>query len=173
MSAQRIDADKMDPEKMDPEKMDPETMGAGNREANLEGAEGASIIDMLRARGISPTQQRVEIARILFARPQHLCAEQLLHEVNEGDGPAVSKATVYNTLKLFAREGFVREVIVDPAKVFYDSNTTDHHHLYDVSSGALTDIAADRVRLEALPDLPDGAVVEGVDVVVRIRRSRA
>lgn len=107
--------------------------------ANHDGPSRQAVTRMLRERGIAPTSQRVAIARILFARAQHLSAEQLLTSVNEGF-MAVSKATVYNTLKLFAREGLVREVIVDPSKVFYDSNVTAHHHLYDVTSGTLTDI---------------------------------
>ena len=131
--------------------------------------EPRSIAAMLRARGISPTRQRVEIARVLLARFQHVSAEQLLGLVRRERRIAVSKATVYNTLKLFAREGLVREVIVDPNQIFYDSNTSEHHHLYDVTSGALTDIAPDSVRLAALPSLPAGTVVEGIDVVVRVR----
>src|SRR3569832_1835317 len=77
---------------------------------------------LLRQYGISPTQQRVEIACILFARPQHLSAEQVLHLVND-EKPVVSKAPVYNTLGLFARKVLIREVIVDPTKVFYDPTT--------------------------------------------------
>jgi Fur family iron response transcriptional regulator len=46
----------------------------------------------------------------------------------------VSKATIYNTLNLFVEKKLIREVIVDPNKIFYDPNTGRHHHLYDVSS---------------------------------------
>ena len=121
--------------------------------------------------GITPTAQRVEIARILLAEPQHMCAEQLLTRVNEG-GLAVSKATVYNTLGLFARKGLVREVIVDPSKVFYDSNVSDHHHFYDVDSCTLVDIDAGEIDIGRLPRAPDGAEIEGVDVIVRVRSAR-
>lgn len=127
-----------------------------------------AVIDLLKRHGITPTQQRIDIAQILFARPQHLSAEQVLAVVNE-QGPLVSKATVYNTLGLFAREGLVREVIVDPSKVFYDSNTSDHHHFYNVDTGALMDIHAEHVALGDLPPLPDGTEAEGVDVIIRLR----
>ena len=95
------------------------------------------IASQLRKVGITPTQQRVQIAEILFARPQHMSADQVLALVNR-DGPTASKATIYNTLGLFARKGLVREVIVDPSKVFYDSNTTVHHHFFNVDTGELT-----------------------------------
>lgn len=127
-----------------------------------------AVIELLKRHGITPTQQRIEIAQILFARPQHLSAEQVLAVVNE-QGPLVSKATVYNTLGLFAREGLVREVIVDPSKVFYDSNTSDHYHFYNADTGALMDINAEHVQLGNLPPLPEGTESDGVDVIIRLR----
>jgi Fur family iron response transcriptional regulator len=118
--------------------------------------------------GITPTLQRVEIAQILFAKPQHLSAENVLNMVNK-TSIQVSKATVYNTLGLFAKEGLIREVIVDPTKVFYDPTTVPHHHFYNVDTGSLTDIDADTVVLERLPDLPHGTIAAGVDVIIRVR----
>lgn len=128
------------------------------------------VIDRLKAAGVTPTQQRVEIAQILFRQPQHLSAEQVLTEVNV-DSAMVSKATVYNTLGLFAEKGLVREVIVDPTKVFYDSNISNHHHFYNVDTGNLTDIDPASVKVETLPPLPDGTVADGVDVIIRVRES--
>ena len=122
----------------------------------------------LESHGITATPQRVEIARILLARPQHLSAEQVIGELKQGD-LAVSKATVYNTLGLFAEKGLVREVIVDPSKVFYDSNCSDHHHFYDIDSCTLTDIDARQIAVDGLPDVPAGKVVDRVDVIVRVR----
>jgi Fur family iron response transcriptional regulator len=128
------------------------------------------IAEQLREVGITPTQQRVQIAEILFARPQHLSADQILAVVNS-NGPIASKATIYNTLGLFARKGLVREVIVDPSKVFYDSNTSAHHHFYNVDSGELTDIDAREVMISNLPDLPANTQPAGVDIIFRIRES--
>lgn len=127
-------------------------------------------IERLKQAGVTPTQQRVEIAQILFARPQHLSAEQVLSIVNS-DGPVVSKATVYNTLGLFASKGLVSEVIVDPAKVFYDSNTTSHQHFYNVDTGELIDFDSGAIKLESLPELPEGTRAEAVDVIIRVRQS--
>ena len=118
--------------------------------------------------GITPTLQRVKIAQILFAKPQHLSAEEVLNLVNE-TGIHASKATVYNTLGLFAKEGLIREVIVDPAKVFYDPTTEPHHHFYNVDTGSLMDIDAATVVLERLPELPQGTTAAGVDVIIRVR----
>ncbi len=121
---------------------------------------------------ISPTQQRVEIARVLFARPQHLSAEQVFSLVNE-EVALVSKATVYNTLGLFARKGLIREVIVDPTKVFYDPTIVPHHHFYNVDTGTLVDIPADAVDIGKLPRLPANTVAAGVEVIIRVRETAA
>jgi len=128
------------------------------------------IGEQLRDAGITPTQQRVQIAEILFARPQHLSADQILAVVNS-NGPIASKATIYNTLGLFARKGLVREVIVDPSKVFYDSNTGEHHHFYNLDSGELTDIDAENVMITSLPELPANTLPAGIDIIFRIRES--
>jgi len=128
------------------------------------------IGEQLREVGITPTQQRVQIAEILFARPQHLSADQILAVVNS-NGPTASKATIYNTLGLFARKGLVREVIVDPNKVFYDSNTSEHHHFYNLDTGDLTDIVAQDVMITSLPELPGNTQPAGIDIIFRIREN--
>ncbi|MBD3609667.1 MAG: transcriptional repressor [Gammaproteobacteria bacterium] len=128
----------------------------------------AAAIGMLQEKDINPTQQRIVIAQLLFSQPQHLSADQVLSCVQES-GTHVSKATVYNTMSLFAEKGLVREVIVDPTKVFYDSNTSHHHHFYNVDDGKLTDIMDEGLSLEQMPQLPEGTALDGVDIIVRVR----
>ncbi len=127
-----------------------------------------SITELLLDHGITPTQQRVEIAHILFARPQHVSAEQVLSQLN-GEQQKASKATIYNTLGLFARKGLIREIIADPTKVFYDSNTSDHHHFYNVDTGMISDIDDGDMLVMNLPTPPEGTVGESIDIIYRIR----
>ncbi|MCH7696733.1 MAG: transcriptional repressor [Proteobacteria bacterium] len=128
----------------------------------------AEIKIFMKQRGINPTAQRIQIARILLSRFQHMSADQVLKAVNE-EQTIVSKATVYNTLNLFAEKGLVRQVIVDPNKVFYDSNTSAHFHIYNEDSGQLIDLDAGKLEISEIPELPDNTVECGVDVVIRIR----
>ncbi len=130
----------------------------------------SNLAAVLRAHGINPTHQRIEIAHALFSKMAHLSADRVLAIVNERH-EETSKATVYNTLKLFVECGLVREVIVDPSKVFFDPNMTPHHHFYDVETGEITDIEADGVTISGLPDLPQGKVAAGMDVIIRVRRA--
>ncbi len=137
---------------------------------DIEPRERSSISERLREHGVTPTHQRMVIAQVLFERKEHLSAERILALINEHHAEA-SKATVYNTLKLFCEKNLIRELIVDPAKVFYDPNTVPHHHLYDVDTGELTDIPADSISVSGLPPLPPGVEAESVDVIVRTRRA--
>jgi Fur family iron response transcriptional regulator len=125
---------------------------------------------------ISTTRQRMAIAGVLFRHGRHVSAEEVYVLVNH-DLPAgqhqVSKATVYNTLGLFARAGLVREVIADPTRVFYDPNTEPHHHFYDIDTGELTDIDVNDIRLQQLPEMPDDTQLHGVDVIIRVSRRAA
>ena len=131
-----------------------------------------NLVEKLRAHEINPTHQRIEIAFALFSRHQHLSADQVMAIVNERHFET-SKATVYNTLNLFLEKKLIREVIVDPNKVFYDPNTEPHYHMYDLQSGRLTDIDAKDVRVTGLPTLPTGMVTEGMDIIIRVRPSDA
>jgi len=126
------------------------------------------LANRLQTHGILPTKQRLGIAAVLFEHDQHLSADQVQEKVNH-KYDRVSKATVYNTLNLFARQGLVREVVVNPSKVFYDTNTHAHHHFYNVDSGELMDIPETDLKVSRTPKSPRGTVTEGVDIVVRIR----
>ena len=126
------------------------------------------IEDLLVRNGIRPTSQRLEIAEVLLARPQHLSADQVLRRINRNEH-VVSKATVYNTLNLLAEKGLVHEVIIDSGKVFYDSNTSMHHHIYNIDTGMLMDVDAEEMVIENLPNLPEDTEQTGIDVIIRVK----
>jgi len=129
--------------------------------------ERSSVISMLQHFKISPTRQRVEIAEFLFQRPQHLSAEKILDGVTSA-GNRVSRATVYNTMGLFASKGVVREVLIDRERVFYDSNTKVHQHLYNVDTGELTDVYDAQVEMVSEPVLAEGLKIIDTDVVFKV-----
>ena len=118
--------------------------------------------------GIAVTSQRLEVAGILLEKPQHLAADQVLTMLRR-KGSRVSKATVYNSLHLFAEKGLVRALHVDPSRTFYDSTTHPHHHFYHVGMGELSDIPEEQIRIMNLPSLPAGTELENVEVLLKIR----
>ena len=125
----------------------------------------------LRNQGVYPTGQRMAVAVALLTKHQHITAEQL-HSRLSDSGIKISRATVYNTLNLFAEKGLVREIVVDPAHVYFDSNARPHHHFYNVDEGQLIDSPEPLCQLMPSVELPDGTELEDVDVIVRVRNAR-
>ncbi|TLY65702.1 MAG: transcriptional repressor [Gammaproteobacteria bacterium] len=119
--------------------------------------------------GIRPTAQRVRIATLLLSAPQHLSAEQILASLRAA-GARVSKATVYNTLNLFAAHGLIRQLSVDGSRAWFDSNVEPHYHFHDLESGALIDVPVPAVAFSRLPAPPPGTEVAGIDLVIRLRK---
>jgi Fur family iron response transcriptional regulator len=126
--------------------------------------------ELMARSGLRPTRQRVELASVLFSRGcRHLTAEALHAEAARA-GVRVSLATVYNTLNAFIGAGLVRQVAVDGARVYFDTNVDAHHHFFDEDTGLLEDIPAEQVAVAMLPNAPEGAEISRVDVVVRVKR---
>jgi len=131
-----------------------------------------AIAGELQLHGLKPTEQRVRVAEILMKAPTHMTAEQILAALRLG-GERVSKATVYNTLKVLARSGLVRQIHLDPERSVYDSTRAPHHHFHDLETGELCDIHPDDIAFSRFPALPEGMEAETVEVVIRLRKKRA
>jgi Fur family transcriptional regulator, iron response regulator len=129
----------------------------------------SDIIDRLRSVGLRPTRQRVGLGKLLFAMGnRHMTADQLHIEAEQGN-LSVSLATVYNTLHQFCTAGLLREVVAEPGRSYFDTNTEQHHHFFNVVTGELSDISETVVNVPNLPAPPLGMEVDRVDIVIRVR----
>ena len=136
------------------------------------GGPAARAREVLERHGVRPTTQRLRIAELLLDQPRHATAEQILATLRQSPG-RVSKATVYNTLKLFVDHGLLRPIHVDPERCVYDSMVAPHHHFQDLETGEMTDIPPDALSIAGMPPLPPGMELAGVEVVIRLRRTAA
>lgn len=128
----------------------------------------SSILARLKEAGLRPTRQRLSLAKLLFeGGDRHVSAEDL-HAAAASQRISVSLATIYNTLHQFTTAGLLREVVVEPGRSYFDTNTRPHHHFFVEGSGQLMDIPADDVALSHLPTPPAGMKVARVDVIVRL-----
>ncbi len=131
----------------------------------------AAVPELLRQAGLRPTRQRLVLGRLLFkGGDRHVTAEQLHAEV-AAFGAHVSLATVYNTLHQFKRAGLVRELAIEGSKAYFDTNTSNHNHFLLEPTGDLMDIPGDAIRVEGLPEPPEGMRITHVDVVVRLSKA--
>jgi Fur family iron response transcriptional regulator len=129
----------------------------------------ATALARLRAVSLRPTRQRLALARLLLeSGDRHITAEQL-HGEAVGADIQVSLATVYNTLHQFTAAGLLREVVVEPGRSYFDTNTTEHHHFFCDADGRLQDIPGEDVMVSGFPLPPLGTEICRVDVIIRVR----
>ena len=129
----------------------------------------AGAASILERHGVRATAQRVRVAEVLLTAPRHMTAEQIL-EALRLSSQRISKATVYNTLKLFVARGLARQVFVDPERCVYDSTMAPHHHFRNVDTGEMIDIRPEDIAFAKLPPLPAGTEIADVEVVIRLRQ---
>jgi Fur family iron response transcriptional regulator len=139
--------------------------------SKVPGNEKAEAVGRLKAAGLRPTRQRLALAGLLFRQTDRHVSAEALHDEAIADGVRVSLATVYNTLHQFTEAGLLRQVVVEPARSYFDTNTGDHQHFYSEDDGSLIDIPGESIAVSGVPAPPEGTQVERVDVVIRIRRS--
>lgn len=127
----------------------------------------------LQDAGLRPTRQRVALGCLLFCKgDRHVTAERLFEEAVAAKMP-VSLATVYNALHQFTAAGLLREIAVDGARVYFDTNVSEHHHFLVEESGELFDIPCSFVDVSNVPSAPRGTKISRVDVVVRLQKDGA
>jgi Fur family iron response transcriptional regulator len=129
-----------------------------------------AAIKRLRTAGLRPTRQRLDLAAALFrGGDRHVTAESLHAEMTE-IGAQISLATVYNALHQFTAAGLLRQVVVDAARSYFDTNIGNHQHFFVEDEGLLIDIPGDSIAVAGVPTPPKGLAVDRVDVVVRVKR---
>lgn len=131
-------------------------------------AEVRRTAKLLRKAGLRPTRQRLALGSLLFKGDDRHVTAELLHAEAIAIGHHVSLATVYNTLHQFKRAGLLRELAIDGAKAYFDTNTSNHNHFFFESQGELRDIPSDAIHVDGVPEPPEGMQISHIDVVVRI-----
>ena len=127
-----------------------------------------NVSQLLRHAGLRPTRQRQALGALLVdGEDRHVTAE-LLHAEALAAGQHVSLATVYNTLHQFKRAGLLRELAINGAKAYFDTNTSNHNHFFVEEEGELRDIPGHAIRVDGAPEPPEGMSITHIDVVVRL-----
>ena len=130
------------------------------------------IVNKLRTSGLRPTKQRILLAQNLFIRNKtfHFTVEKLEKEINKNGNEKVSLATIYNTVEAFTKAGYLKEVLTNKNKSYYDTNIKSHHHFYDPETKKLTDIDYQEVVLNKIPNPPKGKKIKDLEVVISLQK---
>ena len=131
------------------------------------------FINRLRASGLRPTKQRIEICKVLFDRKEtfHFTIDKLKKIVEKNTKGKISLATLYNTIHAFKNNEYLKEISLHGNKTFFDTNTKNHHHFYDKETGDLSDIKNEDIVLSKLPSAPKGKKIKNVEVTVSIENN--
>ena len=114
----------------------------------------------LKEKGILLTIQRSAVLALLHDNTRHPTAEEIYQALRERY-PALSRATVYNTLDLLKQHGLIQEITIERTKAHYDYNTEPHHHFLCRHCGRIYDVVLEKVPLEREGRL-DGHKIEEI-----------
>ena len=127
-------------------------------------------IDRLRASGLRPTKQRLEICKVLFNRKEtfHFTIDQLKKIAEKNIKKKISLATLYNTVHAFEKKGYLKEISLKGNRTFFDTNTKSHHHFYDEETLQLTDIKNENISINNLPKIPNGKKIKDIEITIKV-----
>ena len=131
------------------------------------------FIEKLRSSGLRPTEQRLEICKLLFDRKKtfHFTISEISKILKKRTNKKISLATVYNTVHSFKKKGYLKEISVDREKSYFDTNTSDHHHFLDINTNELIDLKVEDVdNIKIKKNLP-GKKINSIEVLVKIENN--
>lgn len=96
-------------------------------------------MDKPKSSGFKLTPQRLAIMNYLKGNKEHPSADQIYKAIFK-KFPALSFATVYNTLGVLSRRGQITELNFDPLKKRFDPDPEPHHHMICVKCHKIMDV---------------------------------
>tara|TARA_B100002052_G_C15329722_1_gene353519 strand:+ start:72 stop:488 length:417 start_codon:yes stop_codon:yes gene_type:complete len=126
--------------------------------------------DKLRFSGLRPTKQRIKICEVLFGSSQtfHFTIRELSKMIENQANIKVSLATVYNTIHAFNEKGYLKEIAINSSQSYFDTNTSHHHHFFDLSEKKLIDLEDKEVEPIEIKKTIPGKKIKSVEVLVKI-----
>ena len=114
-----------------------------------------------------PTKQRIAIFDILFRQENWHFSADIVEKKCSESGVKISAGTIYNVLNDFYAKGLISKVMIDDDRSWFDTNTSDHFHIYDTKDRKLYDIAPEDIDL-SLPKTIKEADVKKVEILIKV-----
>lgn len=127
-------------------------------------------IEKLRNSRLRPTRQRLKICEALFNREKtfHFTISDLTKIIENNLNEKISLATVYNTVHAFKDKGYLKEVLVNSNKSYFDTNVTNHHHFFIEDKNQLIDAEDHEINFVKINKNLQNQKIKSVEVMVRI-----
>ena len=127
-------------------------------------------INKLRRSGLRPTRQRIKICEVLFNSSEtfHFTIKELAKMIENKANTKVSLATIYNTVHAFNEKGYLKEIAINSSQNYFDTNTSHHHHFFDINENKLIDLEEGEVKPIEIKKTIPGKKIKSVEVLVKI-----
>ena len=127
-------------------------------------------IKKLRNSGLRPTKQRIKICELLFssAKTFHFTINDLAKMLENNVNKKISLATIYNTIHVFEKKGYLKEIAINSTQSYFDTNTSNHHHFFDEKENELIDLKNDDIEPIQIKKTIPGKKIKSVEVLVKI-----
>ena len=127
-------------------------------------------IKKLRDSGLRPTKQRIKICEVLFETEKtfHFSVNDLTKKIQNQSVEKISVATVYNTVHAFEKKGYLKQIPINSSQTYFDTNTTAHHHFYDVNAEKLIDLDDKDIGPINIQKSIPGKKIKSVEVLVKL-----
>ena len=127
-------------------------------------------IEKLRNSGLRPTKQRLQICEILFNTEKtfHFTINELDQKIKDKIHNKISLATIYNTVHAFEKKGYLKQIPINSNQTYFDTNTTDHHHFYNLGDGKLIDLENSDVGPINIKRKINGKKIKSIEVLVKL-----
>ena len=131
------------------------------------------FVEKLRSSGLRPTKQRIQISELLFDRKNtfHFSIDHLNNLLKKKTKIKVSLATIYNTVHAFKKKGYLKEILINQEKSYFDTNTSDHHHFLNVKTNELIDLKNEDVEKIKIKKILPGKKIKSIEVIVKVENS--
>lgn len=107
------------------------------------------------------TKQKAVVFQVVKGSHDHPTAE-VVYDRAKREIPTISLGTVYRILKKLAKEGRIKEIIIDKQSHF-DPNTEFHHHFICRKCGKIKDIKTPICRYTCSQLEKKGYIVEEIE----------
>ena len=102
------------------------------------------IKELLRQKGIPASTPRICIYNFLLSQKTHPSAEMVFSALHP-QMPALSRTTVYNTLRILCEIGLVKQIPICEGDMRFDADICEHGHFWCRKCGRVIDIVAPHI----------------------------
>ena len=130
----------------------------------------SDLVKKLRSSGLRPTKQRLKICEVLFNTEKtfHFTINDLSKIISEKQNEKISLATVYNTVHAFQKKGYLKQILINSDKSYFDTNTSVHHHFYDENTHELMDCDVNNIDPIKIKNNITGKKINSVEVLIKV-----